>query len=87
MSQILSGASAAVCLFIGIFFLRFWRTSRDRLFLVFAVAFGVFSLHWALLGLADVPNESRHYFYLLRLLAFVLIIGGVIDKNRRPNPR
>lgn len=84
MSQVLSGASAAVCLFIGIFFLRFWRTSRDRLFLIFAAAFAVLSLHWAALGLAEIPNESRHYYYLLRLLAFALIIGGVIDKNRSP---
>lgn len=84
MSQFLSGASATVSLFIGFFFLRFWHTSRDRLFLIFAAAFWTLSLHWALLGLADVANESRHYFYLLRLLAFALIIVGVIDKNRSP---
>ena len=84
MSHFLSGATAAVSLFIAIFFLRFWRASGDRLFLVFAAAFGVFCLHWAALGLADIPNESRHHFYLLRLLAFALILGGVIDKNRSP---
>ncbi len=85
MTQFLSGASAAVCLFISIFFLRYWCTSRDRLFLTFAVAFGIFGLHWAILGLADVPNESRHYYYLLRLLGFLLILGAVIDKNRSPD--
>ncbi len=84
MSQFLTGASATVSLFIGIFFLRFWRTSRDRLFLIFALGFWTLSLHWVLLGLADVANESRHYFYLLRLVAFALIITGVIDKNRSP---
>lgn len=84
MSQLLSGALATVCLFIGIFFLRYWRTSGDRLFLLFASAFWVFSLHWAGLGLANVADESRHYYYLLRLVAFALIIGGVIDKNRSP---
>jgi hypothetical protein len=35
---------------------------------------------------SDWPSsicESRHALYLLRLAAFVLIIIGIVDKNRR----
>ena len=28
------------------------------------------------------PSETRHYFYLLRLGAFLLIIVGIVAKNR-----
>jgi hypothetical protein len=72
-------ASLAVCFF----FLRFWRLSRERLFLYFALAFVAFAANWAGLALAPLPVESRHYLYLVRLLAFVLIIVGIVDKNRR----
>jgi hypothetical protein len=79
----LAMASIAVCLF----FLRFWRVSRERLFLFFALAFVAFAANWAGLALVNPPVESRHYLYLVRLLAFVLIIVGIVDKNRRSAER
>lgn len=39
MSEFLRGAVAACCLLAGLFFLRFWKLTRDRLFLLFSVAF------------------------------------------------
>lgn len=87
MSQFLWGALAAISLFTGVFFLRFWRTSRDRLFLIFATAFWVFTIHWIGLGLTDAQSETRPYYYWLRLIAFGLIIAGVIDKNRPTTKR
>ncbi len=67
---------------VALYFLRFWMQSRDRLFLFFATAFAAFALHWIGLGIAQPPVESRHYLYVLRLLAFLLILVGIIDKNR-----
>jgi hypothetical protein len=75
----LASASVAVCFL----FLRFWRLSGERLFLFFALAFVAFGINWAGLALVHPPIESRHYLYLVRLLAFTLIIIGVVDKNRR----
>ena len=75
----LGSASIAVCLF----FLRFWRLSRERLFLFFTLAFAAFAFNWLGLAVAQPPVESRHYLYMMRLLAFVLIIIGIVDKNRR----
>lgn len=83
MNQFLWGALATSGWIAGLFFLKFWRVSRDRLFLFFFLAFWMLALNW--LGLAMMPSisETRHQVFILRLFAFVLIIVGVVDKNRR----
>jgi hypothetical protein len=77
------GALSSASLIVSFFFLRFWRSSHERLFLFFALAFVAFAINWAGLALAHPPDESRHYLFLVRLVAFVLILIGIIDKNRR----
>jgi hypothetical protein len=67
----------------ALFFLRSWRVSRERLFLYFALAFAAMATNWIGLSLVDPHRELVHYVSLLRLLAFVLIIVGIVDKNRR----
>ncbi|MBX3208549.1 MAG: hypothetical protein KF764_26185 [Labilithrix sp.] len=67
----------------SVFFLRFWRDTRDRLFLSFAIAFVALASNRVLLALLEPTRESQPYLYLLRLGAFVLIAWGVVDKNRR----
>ncbi len=78
------GALSMACLVSGLFFLRYYRQSRDRFFLFFSIAFFVFALNW--LGLSVVPreHESRHYVYVVRLIAFVLLLVAIAAKNRRP---
>ena len=83
MKQFLWGALALSCGVAGLFFFRFWTVSRDRIFVFFALAFWALALHWTALGISNPSVESRHYVFLVRLLAFVLIIAGVLDKNRR----
>jgi hypothetical protein len=85
MVQFLQFASGAIVMgyaVAGLFFLRFWRDTRDRLFGIFAVAFWLFALQRLLLSLVDVEAEHEAMFYLLRLLGFLLIIWAVVDKNR-----
>ena len=82
MRDFLWGALAMGSVTIAVFFLRYWRRSADRLFAFFAIAFAVMGLNWIGLALIDPGVESRHAVYLLRLAAFVLIIIGIIDKNR-----
>jgi hypothetical protein len=65
----------------SIFFLRFWRQTRDRLFLAFSLAFVLMALNAGLPTLLDVPREEQSAFFLLRLAAFVLIIAAIIGKN------
>lgn len=80
----LSGAVTFGFVAAGLFLLRFWTRTRDALFLAFAVAFWLLGLNQALLALADIPVEERSWLYLLRLLAFVLILAAIARKNRAP---
>lgn len=66
----------------GLFFLRFWRDTRDPLFGYLAAAFWLLALSWALLALFSPTEDTRPYVYGLRLIAFALIIGGIIVENR-----
>ena len=75
------GANVLCCVVIGLFFLRFWRKTRDRLFAIFAAAFSLLGLNWLLLSFTE-GDEARTFLYLIRLVAFVLIIYGIWDKNR-----
>jgi hypothetical protein len=77
------GAVAATSSIAGLFFFRFWRTTRDRFFLAFACAFWALALQWTLQAALDLPSESLYYLFTLRLVAFVLILLAIVDKNRR----
>ncbi len=79
----LSGAVATGCVVAGLFFLRFWKRTRDSLFFAFALAFWLLGLTQALLALTDIPVEERSWLYLLRLAAFSLILVSIGLKNRR----
>jgi hypothetical protein len=78
----LSGAITLGFLVAGLFFLRFWRRTRDGLFLAFALAFWLLGLNQALLAFSRVPVEERTWLYLLRLAAFALILIAIVFKNR-----
>jgi hypothetical protein len=77
----LAGMIAMGHLVAGVFFVRFWRRTRDRLFLAFAVAFWLLGLNQALLGLSGAPPEDQGAYYILRLLGFLLIIIAIVLKN------
>jgi hypothetical protein len=79
----LSGAVTFGFFIAGLFFLRFWRKTRDGLFVAFALAFWLLGLNQALIALTDIPVEERSPLYLLRLTAFGLIIISIWMKNRR----
>ncbi len=83
MNLFLYGVLCMASALAGLFFLRYWALSRDRLFIYFALAFWVLSLHWLVIAIANVSNETRPFFYLPRLLSFMLILFAIIDKNRR----
>jgi NADH:ubiquinone oxidoreductase subunit 3 (subunit A) len=79
----LSGAATLGFIGAGLFFFRFWRRTSDSLFLAFSLAFLLLGLNQALLVLMDVPEEERSWLYMLRLVAFVLILVAIGLKNLR----
>lgn len=80
----LSGSVMMASFTVALFFVRYWRKSRDRLFLFFCVAFIIFGLERVLIVLSGDPNSERTAtLYLIRFLGFLLILAGIVDKNRR----
>lgn len=78
----IAGALAAAFAVIALFFLRFWRRTGDRLFAFFALAFALLAVQRVLLGVLREWGERSVPLYGLRLVAFLLIIVAIIDKNR-----
>ncbi len=83
MIAFLRGAIAMSCLVAGLFFLRFWRDSRERLMLVLASSFFILGASWVMLATSGLDEESNAPIFALRALAFGLIAVGILDKNRR----
>lgn len=77
------GALVMACAVAGLFFFRFWKSAQDRLFLYFSLAFWVLGGHWLAIAVLDISSETRYVYYLPRLVAFAIIILGIIDRNHR----
>jgi hypothetical protein len=54
-----------------------------RLFVIFAAAFGLLMVERLMLATVSTSHELAPYIYVVRLFAFILIMGAVVDKNRR----
>jgi hypothetical protein len=86
---LISGAIVMGYAVTGLFFLRFWRQTQDRLFLIFSIAFFLLGAQRLSLALTTEMLESHTGLYLMRLFAFLLILVAIVDKNRgggRANP-
>ena len=81
VSSVLMGSVAMASCVAAIFFLRFWRQTRDSFFLFFSVAFGLDALTRFVLGMYHLSEETEPLFYVARLLTFGLIIAAIIRKN------
>ena len=87
MNSFLTGAIMMSYLVAGLFFLRFWRQTRDRLFLMFSLAFWLLGVNQVGFIFAEEGSAGRSYAYLVRLAAFVLILLAIVEKNRSSIPQ
>jgi len=76
------GLQTALALVAALFFVRYWKTSHDRLFAFFAAAFVALGGNWAALSLR-VSQQHVPYIYVLRLVGFLILLAGIYDKSRR----
>ena len=81
LNQFLLGAIVMACGVAGLYFLRFWRKTHDRLFALFAIAFWVLGANWMLLAFIN-QDEVRTWLYVIRLCAFLVILYAILEKNR-----
>jgi hypothetical protein len=82
MNQFLLGAIAMACLAIGVFFLRYWLSGRDRFFLFLALSFWIEAVNRVDMALAGTSSEDAPTHYLIRLVSYGLIVFAIWDKNR-----
>jgi len=81
MIEFLSGAVTVGYLVAAGFFVRYWRKTAERLFLIFAIAFGLLAVNQALAHVLSVVSEPNSFVYGLRAAAFLLILVAIVDKN------
>lgn len=75
---------AVVCtcsLVAALFFLGFWKRTRDSLFLAFTVFFAIEGANEAYLASLPRPNLGNFAVTLIRLLAVLGVIGAIVWKN------
>ena len=83
MSSLLSGALVMACAVIGLYFLRFWKSSRDSFFLWFALAFWIQGAQWLHSGMHAHLTDYSPIYYVMRLVAYGLIAAAILQKNLR----
>lgn len=81
LASFLSGLITMGFIIAALFFFRFWKRTRDALFITFGFAFLLLALNQALIGLSDVTGEGRSLLYIPRLVAFGLLIAAIAGKN------
>lgn len=81
----LLGVVFTLSIVAGVIFLRFWRDTRDSFFLAFAASFIVEGLNRVTYLFLSNPNEGAPWIYVVRLLAFTLILVAILRKNASGN--
>jgi hypothetical protein len=82
VNDFLAGAIAMGFIVAALMFLRFWKRTREGLFLAFSGSFLLLGATQGLLTLGNFQDEERSWLYLLRLAAFLLILFAMGWQNR-----
>lgn len=82
-----SGVLCAGYAVAALFFLRFRRRTRVALFGWFAAAFVLLAAQRLMLALTPRAPDAIPWSYTVRLLAFVLILAGIVAQNRAARRR
>jgi hypothetical protein len=83
VAALFTGLIAGLSLVAALFFLRFWRRTGDRFFMLFAAAFAIDGLSRLASAAIQPTGEFEPYAYVPRLVTFGLIIAAVVLKNRK----
>lgn len=89
-ADFLNGISVATFAASGVFFLKFWKASRDRFYLLFTAACWLLSfervvlffVHDAAASIRSALTEASSWVYLFRLAAFAAILMAVVGRNK-----
>jgi len=81
MEALANGALAALLVVAAVFFYRFWRESRDFLFLAFGASFLIRAINTIAVAILQKPNEGTPLNYLIGLTSTLFIVIAIIHKN------
>jgi hypothetical protein len=82
MNEMLAGAIATASMVAGLFFRRFWKSTRDRFSLYFSMSSFIEGVNRFLFGSMVGLREEAPAYYLIRLVAYGLILVAILDKNQ-----
>jgi hypothetical protein len=81
MIDFISGAITTAYLVSALYFLKFFRRTGDALFAWFAAAFLVFAIQRFALFVVGNGDETDAIIYGVRLIAFLMILFAIVQKN------
>lgn len=84
IESFLLGIIVASTLVAAMFFLRFWRRTRDGLFFAFGLAFLIETFNRCAVLFVERPDEGISWIYVVRLASYGVILIGIVQKNRPP---
>jgi len=86
LDGLLVGFILCLSLVAALFFLKFWRITRDPLFLAFSLGFAIEGLSRLGALLLVQPNDSNPGIYLVRLIGYLIILFSIVQKNKKRSP-
>lgn len=85
LAAFILGGIAMASFSVSLFFLQYWRSTRDRFFLLLAASFFIEAVNRTHMALVPSSSETEPLNYGVRLVAYSLILVAIWDKNR-PRP-
>jgi hypothetical protein len=83
VNHFLLGGIAVASFAVGLFFLRYWRSSGDRFFLFLMLSFWIEAANRVDMSVTSSWNEDLPVHYMVRLVSYGLILFAIWDKNRK----
>ena len=80
----MQGAISMGFLVVAMFFVSFWRETRDRFFAFFATGFAVLSVHRTIFAFTYTNAAWTNFSFTLRLAGYLIILGAILDRRARP---
>ena len=77
----LIGTIATASMVSGLFFLKFWKSTRDSFFLAFGASFLIEAANRTAVLFLENPSEGHPWIYAVRLLSVLLILAAILKKN------
>jgi hypothetical protein len=78
----LLGVIVTASLAASAFFYKFWKQTRDKLFLGFSAAFAIEGFNRVAFLFVVHPDEGNPIIYTVRLFSYLLILAAIVNKNR-----